>query len=211
MLAVGGLQLRNAGIHFEFFQYPYCFAHYAFCLKLFFVYWWIFLLFISGTESFIKTTSMEQPSNLFELQLDQSSLNYLNESARWARFLGIIGFIFTGLMVIVGLFFGGAMASMMSGMSGGESAPISNVFSFFMSFAYIVGALLTFFPSLYLFLFSSKMRKAFHNNDQLVLTDSLKNLKSFFKFYGICMVIILSVYALAIIAGIVGAVIGSRH
>jgi hypothetical protein len=153
---------------------------------------------------------MEQPTNLFELQLDQPSLNYLNESARWARFLSIIGFVFCGLMVIVGIFFGGAMAAMMSGM-GGEAAPVTGFLSFFVSFAYIAGALLIFFPSLYLFLFSSKMRKAFHNNDQPVLTESLKNLKSFFKFYGICTVIVMSIYALAIIAGIIGAMVGSRR
>jgi MFS family permease len=153
---------------------------------------------------------MEQPTNLFELQLDQSSINYLNESARWARFLAIIGFIFCGLMVIVGIFFGGAMAGMMSGMSG-ETAQLSGAFSVMISFAYIVAALITFFPSLYLFLFGSRMRKAIHNNDQPVLTDALKNLKSFFKFYGIIMIITLSIYALAIIFGIVGAMIGSRH
>ncbi len=40
---------------------------------------------------------MEQPTNLFELQLDQPSINYLNEAARWGRFLAIIGFIYIGL------------------------------------------------------------------------------------------------------------------
>ena len=49
---------------------------------------------------------MEQSSNLFELQLDQPSINYLSEAARWSRFLSIIGFIYCGLMVIFGLFFG---------------------------------------------------------------------------------------------------------
>ena len=75
---------------------------------------------------------------------------------------------------------------------------------------YIFFALIIFFPSLYLFNFSSKMRKAFQNNDQQVLSDSLKSLKSFFKFYGIFTVIILSIYALAIIAGIIGAMVGHR-
>ena len=153
---------------------------------------------------------MEQPAgtNLFELQLDPSSLNYLNESARWARFLAIIGFISCGLMIIVGVFFGSVMSGLMTN-AGSESAAVMS--GGFFSIIYILISLLLFFPSLYLFNFSSKMRKAFQQNDQLILTDSLKNLKSFFKFYGIFTVIILSIYALALIAAIFGALLGSRR
>ncbi len=153
---------------------------------------------------------MEQPAgtNLFELQLDPSSLNYLNESARWARFLAIIGFISCGLMIIVGVFFGSVMSGLMTN-AGSESAAMMS--GGFFSIIYILISLLLFFPSLYLFNFSSKMRKAFQNNDQLILTDSLRNLKSFFKFYGIFTVVILSIYALALIAAIFGALLGSRR
>ncbi len=151
---------------------------------------------------------MEQPTNLFELHLDQQSLNYLNEAARWARFLSIVGFISCGLMVIVGVFFASALSAMMSGMSSESAFAIMG--GGFLSFIYIFFALLIFFPSLYLFNFSFKMRKAFQNNDQQVLSDSLKSLKSFFKFYGIFTVIILCFYALALIAGIIGAMVGHR-
>ncbi len=45
---------------------------------------------------------MEQSANanLFDLQLDQQSINYLTEAARWARFLSILGFIYCGFIVI---------------------------------------------------------------------------------------------------------------
>jgi hypothetical protein len=153
---------------------------------------------------------MEQPTNtnLFDLQLDQSALNFLNESARWARFLSIIGFISCGLMV-VGSFFGSAIASIMYSSMGNEA--LSMMGGGFIAILYLLVASLVFFPSLYLFRFSSKMRKAFRNNDQVILTDSLKNLKSFFKFYGICTVVILSFYALIIVAAIIGAMVGRRH
>ena len=125
---------------------------------------------------------MEQSSNLFELQLDQPSINYLSEAARWSRFLAIIGFIYCGLMVIVGLFFGSLMGRMMPAVG---DAGMSSIGSGFVSVLIILMSLIMFFPSLYLFNFSSKMRKALNNNDQPILTESLKNLKSFFKFYGI--------------------------
>jgi hypothetical protein len=150
---------------------------------------------------------MEQLTDLFELQLDQPALNYLNESARWARFLSIMGFIFCGLMLITGIFFGSVLSGMMSAMNN-ETAMMGGGF---LSFIYIFCALIIFFPSLYLFNFSTKMRRAFRNNDQQVLNDSLKNLKSFFKFYGIFTIIILSFYALVIIAAVIGAMIGHRR
>ena len=71
-------------------------------------------------------------------------------------------------------------------------------------------ALLLFFPAYYLFNFSTKLRRAVYNNDQPVLTESLKNLKSFFKFYGILVIVLLSFYILIFIAGVIGALVGHR-
>ena len=150
---------------------------------------------------------MEQSSDLFELQLDQPSINYLSEAARWSRFLSIIGFIYCGFMVLIGLFFGSLMSRMLplSGDSG-MSAMGGGFFGVFI----IIMSLVMFFPSLYLWNFSTKIRRAFNNNDQPLLTESLKNLKSFFKFYGILLIIVLSFYVLALIAAVIGALVG-RH
>jgi hypothetical protein len=152
---------------------------------------------------------MEQPTNLFELQLDQPSINYLNEASRWSRFLSILGFVYIGLLLIAGLLFGSFGNSLLSG-TGGESEMPMRLSGVLFSFIFILVALVLFFPVLYLFNFSSKMRRALRNNDQTVLTEALKNLKSFFKFYGILAIIGLSFYALAIIAAVIGGMVGHR-
>jgi hypothetical protein len=145
------------------------------------------------------------PINLFDLQFDSQSGAYLGEAARWARFLAILGFIGTGLLVIIGVFMGttmsGALSSMgvMGGLGGGMIAVI-----------YILMALLYFFPCLYLFRFGSGVRTATRNNDQQSLVSSLKNLKSCFKYFGVLSIIIMSLYALAIIAMVIGGFAG-RH
>jgi hypothetical protein len=153
---------------------------------------------------------MEQQSNLFELQIDQPSQNYLTESARWARFLSIMGFIGCGLMVLGGLLFGSLFSYMMKNAEPETTAVAGGMISSLYAASAIMGAVLIFFPSLYLFRFSSKMRIATNNNDQSALTDSVKNLKSFFKFYGIVTIVVLSIYALAIVAAVIGAMVG-RH
>jgi hypothetical protein len=151
---------------------------------------------------------MEQSSNpsMFDLQIDQSGLNFLNEAARWTRFLSILGFIFCGLLALIALFGGSYLAGMMSGVSGSGIA-FSGIF---VTIFYLLLDLLLFFPTLYLFNFSSKMRKAQRNNDQLTLTDSFKNLKSYFKFHGILAIIIVAFYFLAIVAAVIGAMVGHR-
>jgi hypothetical protein len=153
---------------------------------------------------------MEQQGNLFDLHLDQQSVNYLSEAARWSRLLAIIGFIYCGIMAICGLFFGSLITRMMTSGVGGNDVATSVLGTAFWSSFVIISALILFFPSYYLFNFSSKLRRAIQNNDQTILIDSFKNLKSFFKFYGILVIICLSFYALLLIFAVVGLVVG-RH
>jgi hypothetical protein len=155
-----------------------------------------------------KTPDMEQQntSNLFDLQLDQQSSDYLGETARWAKFLSIIGFILCGLLVILGVFMGSFIAGSLS--SSMNFGPASMLGGGFFTFLYVAFALVYFFPCLYLYQFSSKMRVALQNNDQVMLNTSLRSLKSCFKYFGILAIVVLGLYALALVAGILGAAIG---
>lgn len=153
---------------------------------------------------------MDQQGNLFDLHLDQQSINYLSEAARWGRLLSIVGFIYCAIMAACGLFLGSYMTRMMTSGIGGTEAAASGPGSIFLSSIVILIALIQFFPAYYLFNFSAKIRRAIQNNDQAVLTDSLKNLKSFFKFWGILVIIFISIYALALVSAIIGAMVGHR-
>jgi uncharacterized membrane protein YesL len=138
--------------------------------------------------------------HLFELQIDQQSISYLGETARWARFLSIVGFVLCGVMIIFALFAGSILASL--SRLGSNADTLSSTMGLggaFISLIYIVIALLYFFPCLYLFNFAGKMQAALRNNDQTTLNASLGNLKSCFKFVGILTIVFLSFYLLAII------------
>jgi hypothetical protein len=141
---------------------------------------------------------MEQSNqNLFDLQIDHQSNAYLNEAAKWGKFLAIMGFIFCGLILIVALFAGTFMASMMQGFGGAEAGLAGVV-----TVVYVVIALVYFFPCLYLYNFSTKVQAALRSNQQDALNISFRNLKSCFKFLGILMIIMLSFWVLALIIGI---------
>ena len=144
------------------------------------------------------------PSNLFELQLDHQSVAYLRETAKWGKFLAIVGFIGCALIVLIGIFAGTIMASAFGDLGGGYGGMGAG-----MAFVYILLALLYFFPCLYLYRFAVRMQVALNNNDQQSLPAALMNLKSAFKFVGILTIIILALYALAIIFAVLGATMAS--
>lgn len=152
---------------------------------------------------------MEQSNqNLFDLQIDHQSSSFLSETAKWGKFLAIMGFIFCGLMVIVALFAGTLMASMMPGLGTAEGTTAA-IGGGVLTVVYLVLALIYFFPCLYLFNFSSKMQLALRSNQQDVLNTSFRNLKSCFKFMGILTIVLLSFWVLLIIFSVGAGLAGS--
>ena len=128
------------------------------------------------------------------LTISNTAINDLSESGKWTKFLSIIGFIFSGLIVIMGLFSGSIMSSIPNGQ-------ISNMFNGMGIIAggmYILMGLLYFFPSWYLFKFSQKIKKALstQNNNDLNLNAAFNNQKSFYKFWGILTIISIGIYVL---------------
>lgn len=144
-------------------------------------------------------TSTGPDQNLFELQVDQTGISYLGETARWAKFLSIVGFILCGLMLIFALFIGTILTTISRiGNSDSFNGSIGGSGAFFSAYLIVI-ALLYFFPCLYLFNFSMKMQHALRNNDQTNLNAAFGNLKSCFKFVGILTIIVLSFYLLGTI------------
>jgi hypothetical protein len=148
---------------------------------------------------------MEQntETSLFTLQIDHQASSFLGETARWAKFLAILGFIGCGLLVLFAIFFGTIISYF--GRFGGGTTQLAAGMGAFVSVFYILIALLYFFPCLYLFNFASKMQVAIQSNDQERLNESLKNLKSHFRFIGILTIVWLGLSLLVFLLSIIGA------
>ena len=139
------------------------------------------------------------------LQIDPTSSLYLRETAKWAKFLSIVGFIMCGILVVLAFFIGKIMSSLSPLGDIGDSTTYasSSVFSgAFLTILYILIALIYLMPCLYLYRFAEKMQIALTSSDQVFLTSSFSNLKSLFKFMGILMIIMLCVYGLVILIAI---------
>lgn len=128
--------------------------------------------------------------------LNSEIKSYLAETAKWGYFLSIVGFIGIGFMVLAGLFMGSFLGSLGMGAMGMVNPAIFTVM-------YLVLAALYFFPVLYLFKFSTKMKVALRSDNEAELTTSFQNLKSLYKFMGILTAIILGLYALIFVFGMI--------
>lgn len=141
----------------------------------------------------------------FELRLNESSKKFLRETAKWAFILSIIGFVVIGLFLLIAIFF----IVMYSALNSNVNTFVAQGMSVeVVSITYFVLALLYFFPVMYLYRFSRRMKSALVEKSTDGLTRAFSSLKSHYKFIGIAVLSIIGLYALifvfAIIAGATG-------
>lgn len=140
----------------------------------------------------------ENKTDILNLPLSDRAANYLKEAARWARFLAIFGFVIMGILLLAGIGLTTYFSSMMAtelGPMGGAIFPV----------VYILLSLLYFFPCLYLFRFARKTSSAVLADDMILMEEGFRNLKAFFRYMGILLIVVLSIYALAFVVGILVA------
>jgi len=134
-------------------------------------------------------------SNEESLTLSPAGVGYLLETAKWTKFLSILGFIGIGLMVIGGL----VVSTTMSQFAGGQAAVMGVV--------YVIMSAIYFFPILYLYKFSNDLKEALNRSNGSQLELALGNLKSHYKFIGILTIVLLGIYLLVFLfAGAAAAI-----
>ena len=142
--------------------------------------------------------------------LTDTMLKNLRDASPWLRFMGIMGFIGSGFMVLAGtlfifiLPFGISIfddgSDFFSGLLGSSSLMIGY------SMYFIGGGLLMFFPALFTYRFGAKIREFFLSNSEGELELAFRNNKSLWKFYGILTIIMLASLPILIIIGVIIAV-----
>ena len=142
------------------------------------------------------------------LYVEPAGQEYLKETAKWSRFLAIVGFVMTGMIVLAALFAG----SLVSALS--VTTPELALFpSAGLTFTYLLVAAFYFFPCLFLFQSSQKLMAALQSGSSEELTRALEKLKSFFRFVGILTLVVIGIYALMLVFLLLGgglALLGTR-
>jgi Family of unknown function (DUF5362) len=135
-----------------------------------------------------------------QLNLTEEAKSFLNETRKWTKFLSIVGFVFAGLLVVLGLFFGTIINRLTGGMNIPSAMPMAAV-----GIVYIIIAVIYAIPIFYLYKFSTNMDSALKTNNVEDLTQSFSYLKSHYKFFGIVTILMVALYGVIIIFGVIAA------
>ena len=133
--------------------------------------------------------------------LTDTMLLYLREASPWLRFIGILGFIGCGFMVLGGLATTIVMFVAVSLADEFGGFPVG-----FLGLLYVALGVLTFFPARFTYFFGAKIRNYQLSNSEQDLEQAFKNNKSLWKFTGILCIIYLAFIPLAVVGVIVAAV-----
>jgi len=146
------------------------------------------------------------------LVLGDEAKYYLHNIGRWAGFFSVLGYIFTGLLVLLVIFVG-AFFSIISAFQSKYSGVDNDMANTAMSaglnvlrFVYLGIAVLNFFGAFYLGRFAARIKTAVAINDSLTATSAFENLKSFFKLIGITTIVVLSLDLLFLTIFIIAAI-----
>lgn len=125
---------------------------------------------------------------IFELGVDETAKAYLLQTARWTRFMAIMGFIFTGLLLAMAVFLA-ASSSVRNGFGDVEGS-----FTITGIIAYFLIAVLYIYPISELYRFSTSVKQALIVNDAPIFTKAMKHQRNMWRFMGIMMIVIIAVY-----------------
>ena len=135
--------------------------------------------------------------------LTENMLYYLKGASPWLRFLGIVGFIYLGFLLLIFLTVIIGFQSAFSSIPGvGGSSTLILVYT-------LVIVVLMFFPVLFLFRFGKKIKSYLFTGDNADLEAAFKNNKKLWTFLGILTIVGLAVFVLMLFGGIFTAFIGA--
>jgi hypothetical protein len=147
-------------------------------------------------------TSVEPTGQAITAQMTEA----LRKTKPWVRMLSILGFIGSGLMIIIALF---VMASGAIGGAMGRSFGLGAAGGIALGLVYGLMALLYIFPSLFLFRYASAIASMLSEDTVRGMENALEAQKSFWRFIGILTVVMLSLYAVVLVVVVIGAIIAA--
>jgi hypothetical protein len=142
--------------------------------------------------------------DIFDLQMDTTSQNHLLETAKWGKFLSIVGFVMIALFLVSAF---EVTAIFSATLSSTQMPPFMGIG---LSAGFIIVALLGFIPTLLLFQFSTKLKKSIQLGVQEGITQAFSKQKSLYKYLGVVLIVYLCFLALILILEVLGQAFANK-
>jgi hypothetical protein len=139
---------------------------------------------------------MQDDQSLFSLTIDPETKLHLGDAAKWARFLAITGLALLAIFAFINIW-GLALSNGLRPASDefGGSAMLTQ-FGMIMIVVSIITIVILFFPLFFLLKFSSNLKTALAANNQEALVEAFLNMKRYFRYLGIMVLIVIVIYLL---------------
>ena len=135
--------------------------------------------------------------------LTEKMLLLLKEASPWIRFVGIVSIIFAVSTMVSGITTLAASSSAAQAFDMMGMGELGTAVTVFMGLFIIGAGVITLFLGIYSFKFGDRIKSYFNTGADADLEIAFKNSKSYWKLYGIIMIITLAFIALVIIATII--------
>lgn len=140
----------------------------------------------------------------------ERSANMLRQTKPWVRFISVMMFIGSAFMVLGGFFMMVSGAAGMGGGGGGPRAAFGGV-SALIGVAYLVMAMFYIVPGVFLWRYADRIESFVQQRTTAALAAALEAQKSFWKFVGIMMLIVMVLYGAGIMFAIIAGVVASAR
>ncbi len=140
------------------------------------------------------------PTGTSEEGYTSTMLQSLKETKPWVRFLSVLGFISTGLMVLAGL---------VTIVAGSFAPSMGAGLGALLGLAYLVMAAIYIVPLVHLHRYANAIGRAALGAGTEAVEEALSRQKSFWRTVGIITLVILGLYVIAIIIAFIGGVVAA--
>ena len=124
------------------------------------------------------------------LTVNKTLLYEWERTRKWTLFISVMGFIFTGIMVLA------AIAFMFTGSNGVEL--YDGMSMGWLSILYIILAGVYGIPIYFLMKYSTLLKSGIHHRSQRVINEAFSYLRRHYKTFGIMLISLLGLYAIII-------------
>ena len=138
-----------------------------------------------------------------QLVVTEEIRSYIYETAKWTRFLSIVGLVFSAFLALMAFSANGLIEGL---ATAAPSSPLVQLGTTFLTVYFLCISLMLFYPSFLLFKYSNAANTAVLYADQENFTVAMKKMKSVFKFWGIVTIVILALNVISVLLAILAKV-----
>jgi hypothetical protein len=154
----------------------------------------------SGQTGYFKDTTPEP-----ELILDDTGKTYLLETARWAKFLAVLGFVFLGFYILGGI----ALAFSIT-MTPEVGAWAKGLGATGILLLYSIVVFIIVYPLYALYRYTILVKRAINSNDRMTLNEALRFHRNYYRYNGIITIVMIGLYALVFLLVISIGMLGAN-